>query len=236
MFYNKEEKEQIQNKWKHIYKDNCSMCNGTGLVKQDDVTAQCKCMKKAMRAYLLEISNIPINYINVKRDVVEKYIKYDFDNYFNIILNEAFKTKNLFLFDLPLDINTIVITYISKRLITEINTKTKQRINLAYMIYENLIQLSLRSNADRDARDRLNRIICKPDILFIDNLGIETGFGSSSKHNVKLLQLILKERRNRLKSTIISSKLYYDDLERQYGRNNVEMLVDFDVVKGNNYE
>lgn len=232
MFYNNEEKENIKNKWKHIYVDDCDICHGTGFIKNNNVNTQCRCMKKAIRAYLLEVSNIPINYLNIKKETIEKYIKYDFNSYFNIILNEAFKTKNLFLFNLSLDLNSMVITYIAKRLIMETNLKTKQKLNLQYTIYENLIQLSLRSNVDKDSRDKLNKIIYKPDVLFIDNLGIETGFGSNSKHNVKLLQLILKERNNRLKSTIISSKLYFDDIEKQYGKDIVEMFTKFDVIKG----
>jgi DNA replication protein DnaC len=170
--------------------------------------------------------------LNIKKDLIEKYIKYDFENYFNIILNEAFKTKNLFLFNLSLDINNMVITYIAKKLINEENSMTKQKLKIKYYIYENLIQLSLRSNIDKTARDNLNDIICKPDVLFIDNLGIETGFGSNSKHNVKLLQLILKERNNKLKSTVISSKLYFDEIENQYGKDVTEMFTKFDVIKG----
>lgn len=108
---------------------------------------------------------------------------------------------------------------------------TKKKIEIYYVIFENLIQLSLRSNIDKEARDRLDKIMNKPDILIIDGLGNETGFGSSSKHNVKLLNLILKERNNKVKSTIISSKLYLQDIEKYYNKEIIEMIMRFDIIK-----
>ena len=231
MFYNEEEKKEIKEKWERICVDNCDICHGEGSIKENGLNKICKCKRKAYNYYSLEISNFPINNLNIKKENVEKYIKYDFEKYFNIILNEIFKTKNLFLYNLSLDINNMIISYIGKNLINNEKIKTKTKIKIYYAIYENLIQLSLRSNIDKDAREKLNYIMNKPNVLIIDGIGTETGFGSNSKHNVKLLNLILKERNNRVKSTIISSKLYFDDIEKFYNKDITEILTKFDVIK-----
>ena len=126
----------------------------------------------------------------------------------------------------------MIITYIAKNLINKENILTKQKIKVQYTTFDNLVQLSLRSNNDKESRDKLNYLVNKIDVLFIDNVGLETGFGNNSKHNVKLLQTIMKGRNNKLKSTIICSKLYFQDIERFYNKEIVEMFTKYDIIKG----
>ena len=232
MFYNEEEKNQIKEKWKNVFMNNCKICNGEGYFKKDGINEQCECMKRAIKYYKLEIANIPMQNIKVKKEDFEKYIKYDFKNYFDIISKNVFNTKNIFLYNLNIELNDMIITYIAKNLINNENILTKQNIKIQYTTFDNLVQLSLRSNNDKESRDKLNYLVNKIDVLFIDNVGLETGFGNNSKHNVKLLQTIMKGRNNKLKSTIICSKLYFQDIERFYNKEIVEMFTKYDIIKG----
>ena len=232
MFYNEEEKNQIKEKWKNVFMNNCKICNGEGYFKKDGINEQCECMKRAIKYYKLEIANIPMQNIKVKKEDFEKYIKYDFKNYFDIISKNVFNTKNIFLYNLNIELNDMIITYIAKNLINKENILTKQKIKVQYTTFDNLVQLSLRSNNDKESRDKLNYLVNKIDVLFIDNVGLETGFGNNSKHNVKLLQTIMKGRNNKLKSTIICSKLYFQDIERFYNKEIVEMFTKYDIIKG----
>lgn len=232
MFYNEEEKNQIKEKWKNVFMNNCKICNGEGYFKRDGINEQCECMKRAIKYYKLEIANIPMQNIKVKKEDFEKYIKYDFKNYFDIISKNVFNTKNIFLYNLNIELNDMIITYIAKNLINKENILTKQKIKVQYTTFDNLVQLSLRSNNDKESRDKLNYLVNKIDVLFIDNVGLETGFGNNSKHNVKLLQTIMKGRNNKLKSTIICSKLYFQDIERFYNKEIVEMFTKYDIIKG----
>ena len=232
MFYNEEEKNQIKEKWKNVFMNNCKICNGEGYFKKDGINEQCECMKRAIKYYKLEVANIPMQNIKVKKEDFEKYIKYDFKNYFDIISKNVFNTKNIFLYNLNIELNDMIITYIAKNLINKENILTKQKIKVQYTTFDNLVQLSLRSNNDKESRDKLNYLVNKIDVLFIDNVGLETGFGNNSKHNVKLLQTIMKGRNNKLKSTIICSKLYFQDIERFYNKEIVEMFTKYDIIKG----
>lgn len=232
MFYNEEEKNQIKEKWKNVFMNNCKICGGEGYFKRDGINEQCECMKRAIKYYKLEIANIPMQNIKVKKEDFEKYIKYDFKNYFDIISKNVFNTKNIFLYNLNIELNDMIITYIAKNLINKENILTKQKIKVQYTTFDNLVQLSLRSNNDKESRDKLNYLVNKIDVLFIDNVGLETGFGNNSKHNVKLLQTIMKGRNNKLKSTIICSKLYFQDIERFYNKEIVEMFTKYDIIKG----
>ena len=232
MFYNEEEKNQIKEKWKNVFMNNCKICNGEGYFKKDGINEQCECMKRAIKYYKLEIANIPMQNIKVKKEDFEKYIKYDFKNYFDIISKNVFNTKNIFLYNLNIELNDMIITYIAKNLINKENILTKQKIKIQYTTFDNLVQFSLRSNNDKESRDKLNYLVNKIDVLFIDNVGLETGFGNNSKHNVKLLQTIMKGRNNKLKSTIICSKLYFQDIERFYNKEIVEMFTKYDIIKG----
>ena len=232
MFYNEEEKNQIKEKWKNVFMNNCKICNGEGYFKKDGINEQCECMKRAIKYYKLEIANIPMQNIKVKKEDFEKYIKYDFKNYFDIISKNVFNTKNIFLYNLNIELNDMIITYIAKNLINKENILTKQKIKVQYTTFDNLVQLSLRSNNDKESRDKLNYLVNKIDVLFIDNVVLETGFGNNSKHNVKLLQTIMKGRNNKLKSTIICSKLYFQDIERFYNKEIVEMFTKYDIIKG----
>ena len=232
MFYNEEEKNQIKEKWKNVFMNNCKICNGEGYFKRDGINEQCECMKRAIKYYKLEIANIPMQNIKVKKEDFEKYIKYDFKNYFDIISKNVFNTKNIFLYNLNIELNDMIITYIAKNLINKENILTKQKIKIQYTTFDDLVQFSLHSNNDKESRNKLNYLVNKIDVLFIDNVGLETGFGNNSKHNVKLLQTIMKGRNNKLKCTIICSKLYFQDIERFYNKEIVEMFTKYDIIKG----
>jgi DNA replication protein DnaC len=232
LFYNKDEKEKLKSKWRNVFVENCTKCSGTGFYNEDGKTKQCSCMKKAIKCFNLELSNIPVVNFNVSKEDVIRKVNYDFNDYFEIIQNEVFKTKNLYLYNISITVNSEIVAYIARTLIDKENKLSKKQLRIQYVVYEDLVQLSLKQNSDKEAKDRLNDLFRKPDVLFIDNVGAETGFGNASKHNIKLLQLILKTRYNDVKSTIISSKLNYSDVEKFYSEDVIELISTYDFVKG----
>lgn len=224
MFESAEERNSVINKWKEIVISNCPNCNGTGYIGQN----LCSCFEVAKKAVEKECSNIPL--IAFQYDEVK--VDYNLDDYIEFLLNNFYKTKNLYLQDLPYSVSMSVIGYLADNIIGKQNKYTHKYLNMYYVIYENLIQLSLRSNIDKEARIQLDEIISKPNILIIDNLGMETGLQSQTMHNAKLLQLILRERSNRVKSTILSSKFNINDIEKYYHDDVMDFIVSsFDIVK-----
>ena len=224
MFETIEEKEKIINKWKDIIIKNCPKCNGTGYINE----SLCDCFEIAKKCVEKECSNIPLvafQYDDIKID-------YNLDEYINYIFNNLYKTKNLYLQDLPYSVSMSVIGYLSDNIIGRQHKITHRFLAIYYCIYENLIQLSLRSNIDKEARLQLNDIITKPNVLIIDNLGLESGLQSQTMHNSKLLQLILKERSNRVKSTILCSKFNINDLEKYYHDDVMQFIISyFEIIK-----
>ncbi len=225
MFESEEERNKLIDKWKSLIINNCNMCNGTGYIN----TKPCTCFYKAKKSVEKEVSNIPLAAFEYNTPLK---VDYNFDTYFNFIFSNIYKTKNLYLQGLSYSINTEVIGYIADNIIGVEHKITHKYYSIYYDIYENLIQLSLRSNIDKDARIKLNDIIQKPNVLIIDGLGLESGLNSQTMHNAKLLQLILKERMNRVKSTILCSSLTINNIQNIYNKEIVDFIVNyFDIIK-----
>lgn len=227
MFCNEDEKQQILQKWQHILCDRCEICNGNQYING----SVCKCKLKAVKHTKLEINNLPIKSFKIDKSHIQK-INFDFKEYFNNIQNEIYDVQNLYLLNFSNELNIEIIGYIAKSLVATKHNITDNEITIYYEIFENLIQLSLRSNVDKEARNKLNDIIHKPYILFLDSVGTETGFQSQTNHNVKLFNLILKERLNRCKSTIISSNFNLSQMENFYGEDTVRFLQNYKLVRG----
>lgn len=227
LFYDDEQKQKVLHKWEHILCDKCEICNGEKYVNNQP----CKCKLKAVKYTKLETNNIPILGLKTHKEHIQK-IDFDFKAYFDSIHNEMYNIPNLYLCDLSNALNIEVIGYMAKNLINTTHNISGESITVYYDIFENLIQLALRSNIEKDARNKLNMIIHTPYILFLDGIGTETGLQSSTQHNVKLLNLILKERFNRCKSTVISSMLTLPQIEQMYGQETVRFLQCYKVIKG----
>lgn len=227
MFYTEDERKILLEKWEHVLCDNCEICHGEKYIDGH----QCKCKTKALKNATLEASNIPMRSFKVSKEHIQN-INFSFGDYFNNIQNEIYDVKNLFLYNFSNELNLEIIGHIARRLIN-VKKADGQPITVYYAIFENIIQMGLRSNVEKDTRNQLNAIIRNPYILFIDGLGSETGFGSPTKHNIKLLNLILKERLNRCKSTIISSNLSYSQIEQFYGKDVMSLLQNYILVRGN---
>lgn len=227
MLYTKEHLQELQDKWEYILCSKCEICNGQKYVGNNI----CKCKQKATRNAYLEVFNIPMRSLQTNKEHILN-INFSFKDYFQNIQNETYNIQNLYLYNFTNELNLEIIGYIAKKTINTKRANDIHSITVYYELFENLIQMSLRSNLEKDVRNRMNEIIYSPYILFIDGLGVETGMNSTTKHNVKLLNLILKERMNRCKSTVISSKLSYQQIEQLYGQETMSFLQNYMFLKG----
>lgn len=227
MFYTDEDKKQVLQKWEHILCAKCTICNGD---KYKD-GKMCKCKIKALKHTALEVSNMPVKGFQINKEHIQQ-IDFNFKDYFNNIQNEIYNIHNLYLQGFSNELLTEVIGYISKNLINTKHNISNENITVYYDIFENLIQLGLRSSSEKDARNKLNKIMQQPHILFLDGIGIESGLNATGKFNIRLLNLILKERLNRCKSTIICSDLTLSNIETIYGEDTVKFIQNYKQIKG----
>ena len=230
MFCSEDEKEIIKSKWIQTLTKSCEICNGTRFIEENGRSKMCECYSNALKYAELECANIPISSFNYKKETLEM-INYNIKDYFNNIINSVYNVKSLYLYNLPYKVNNDLIGIISKNLVNKKNLQTTNKVVIYYEIFENLVQLSLRPSNDFVSKNKLNQIINCPNILFLDDVGSETGFNMPSKPNLKLLQLILKERQNKVKSTIIISKKPISELPKLYNEEVFDIISTFDLIK-----
>ena len=207
----------ILNKWKKYFTANCKICNGTGIYNNNE----CKCVKQAKITTQIEQSNIPLTGIQQNFNLS----KYNLQQYIKSVTSNSLNKKNLYLYKFPYKLNNYIILQIARNLVQHTNPYTQERITVRYDIFENLIQQSLKN--DSNIYKELMYSITFPDVLFVDGIGTETGFQATGKNNIKLLHLILKERHNRCKSTVISSNLSIQEIQNNYSRDIINLLYDF---------
>jgi DNA replication protein DnaC len=95
---------------------------------------------------------------------------------------------------------------------------------VAFVIYEEMIQLSHQKNMNREAAQKYEFLINNPDLLILDNVGSETGLGSETGHTAKTLDFILRKRDGLGVPTIISSNFTPEELKKNYSNTVYEFV------------
>lgn len=244
MLYNEEELNAEIKRWENRLVKNCKICNGTGMIQEnkDELAKMCSCMKQSLLNAHLVAAGIPRKFLGSSWDwdgfknhkdaanKVKKYVEEFENNYFT--------GRGLYLYGQQGRGKTMLEALAAKDISLKINPDTEKQYKVAFIIFEELVQLSHDARSNYSARQKLNTIITKPDLLILDNLGSETGHKSDTGYVSKFLEFILRKRNNDCLPTIISSnytpeqlKEAYTDIIYQFVEENFELV----AVTGDNW-
>lgn len=217
MLYTEEREMKELNKWEKRFVENCEICHGTGVKKEDNFYVPCICTRKAKLFTRLVCSGVPTKYLDwkweecEKEEFVNKAKKYG-DNFEKLYE----KSKGLFIYGTQGKGKTTIAALIARDIAKQKNPDTERPYEVMFLQFEDLIQWNLQKNNDWRSREKLNYAINNTDLLVMDNIGSETGFRSESKTNVKLLDKILRTRDNDQKPYIITSNFTIGEMVEFY--------------------
>lgn len=211
MIFTSEQREAEIQRWQNRLVKNCQLCKGSGsVIKPGTAKAvMCQCQEQSLLNAHLVASGIPRKYvdpqwnwnnINNNKESTDKVVKYarEFeDNYF--------KGKGLYIYGQQGRGKSLLESLCARDVASKINPDSEKHYRVVFIIYEELVQISHQSRSDLNARALLNKIVSKPDLLIIDNIGSETG---SQEYSTKFLEFILRKRDNDNIPTISFFKLY----------------------------
>ena len=220
-----EEKMLVERKkWDNRLIKKCTICNGQGIIEKDNKIVNCNCTNKAMLFTKLVCNGVPRKYLEWKWiDCEDEPFVKQCKDYSDNFTDNYFNGMGLFLYGLQGRGKTTMESLIARDVTIKINSDTGKPFEVVFVMFEQLVQWNLQKNNDWVSRNKLEYVIESSDLLIIDNLGSETGFGSESKANVKLLDRILRTRDNNQTPFIISSNFTLDEIGKYYS----ETIKDF---------
>lgn len=219
MIFSREEQQAEVKKWQNRLVKNCPICKGSGSIDKPgtNMAVMCSCQKQALLNADLASSGIPRKYLNSNwnwdglnnnRESTEKVKEYanNFDDYY-------FDGEGIYLYGQQGRGKSLLESLVAREVAAKINRDTNKHYKVAFIIFEELVQLTHQSRSDLKARNLYHTIVSKPDLLIIDNIGSETG---SKEYNTKVLEFILRKRDNDGNPTIISSNYTPEQLLTAY--------------------
>lgn len=219
MIFSRDEHQAEIKRWQNRLVKNCQICNGLGSIDKpgSNTAIMCSCQEQALLNAHLASSGIPRKYLNTKwswdglnnnkesTDKMKDYADNFEDHYYDgtgiYIYGQQGRGKSL------------LESLIAREVAAKINPDHNKHNRVAFIIFEELVQLTHQSRSDLVARNLYHTIVSKPDLLIIDNIGSETG---SKEYNTKILEFILRKRDNDSRPTIISSNYTPEQLLGAY--------------------
>lgn len=219
MIFSRQEYEAEVKRWQNRLVKNCPKCGGLGSIDKpgSNMAIMCSCQEKAILNAHLASAGIPRKYLNQtwnweglnnNREATEKIKKYA-DNF----IDHYYNGEGLYIYGQQGRGKSLLESLTAREVAAKINPDTGKHFKVAFIIFEELVQISHQARNDLDARALFNRIISKPELLILDNIGSETG---SKDYNTKLLEFILRKRDNDNVPTIISSNYTPEQLLSAY--------------------
>lgn len=209
-------------RWENRLVKQCKICLGEGSIPTKDGTnraTMCSCFKEAHLNAKLVSCGVPRKYVTNKWTwegcVQEQFVKQCKD-YSDSFEENYFDGKGLYLFGALGRGKSTMESLIARDIAEKINPDTGSQFTVAFRIYEDIVQLKRQTHNDKSALYRFNKLVNRPDLLIIDNIGSEVGFGSDTGYTTKLLEYILRMRDNLCLPTIISSNLTPEELYDVY--------------------
>lgn len=224
VFVDEEKMLNERKRWDNRLIKSCTICNGQGILEKDGKMINCNCTNKSMLFTKLVSNGVPRKFLEWKWiDCEQNEFVNECKQYTDNFLNNYYAGSGLFLYGLQGRGKTTMESLIARDVTIKTNPDTGKLFEVIFVMFEQLVQWNLQKNTDWNARKKLDYVIESSDLLIIDNLGSETGFGSESKANVKLLDKILRTRDNNMLPFIISSNFTLDEIGKYYS----ETIKDF---------
>lgn len=237
MILSQEEKKQEIKRWENRLVKTCAICSGTGSIEggNGELGKMCGCMKTALLNANLVSCGVPRKFLNSSWDwegfqnstETMKKVKAYSDNFQQHYLNG----RGLYLYGQQGRGKSMLEALASRDIAFQINPDNGKQFKVAFIIFEELVQMSHDARVNYNIKMKMNKIIAQPDLLIIDNLGSETGQKSESGHVPRFLEFILRKRNNDCLPTIISSnytpeqlKVEYTDTIHQFVEENFELV------------
>lgn len=219
MIFSREEQQAEVKRWQNRLVKNCKKCKGAGSIDKpnSNMAIMCECQKQALLNADLASSGIPRKYLNSNwnweglnnnRESTEKVKKYaeNFEEYY-------YNGEGLYIYGQQGRGKSLLESLTAREVAAKVNPDHNKHNKVAFIIFEELVQLTHQSRSDLKARSLYHTIVSKPDLLIIDNIGSETG---SKEYNTKVLEFILRKRDNDNLPTIISSNYTPEQLLSAY--------------------
>ena len=224
MLYDEDKVLAERKKWDNRLIRKCKICNGQGIIQKENIMINCECTNKAQLFTKLVCNGVPRKYLEWRwADCEDEQFIKECKVYADNFVDNYFDGTGLFLYGLQGRGKTTMESLIARDVTIKTNPDTGKPFEVIFVMFEQLVQWNLQKNNDWVSRNKLEYVIESSDLLIIDNLGSETGFGSDSKANVKLLDRILRTRDNNQSPFIISSNFTLDEIGKYYS----ETIKDF---------
>jgi DNA replication protein DnaC len=241
MIFSKEDLDQEIKRWQNRLVKNCKDCEGSGSVSKQGTNkaVMCDCQNRALSNSYLVASGIPRKYldenwnwenINCNKDSIDKVRKY-----VGTFVQNYYAGKWLYIYGRQGRGKSLLESLSARDIIKKINPDTDRHFKVAFIIFEEMVQLSHEARNDSISRKRYNAIIENTDLLIIDNIGSETG---TVPYNSKVLEYILRKRDNNCMPTIISSNFTPEQIKNHYSDTIHDFIVqnsELVLVEGENY-
>lgn len=244
MIFDKEQYSEEIKRWENRLVKNCEVCKGSGSIEKEkgQPGSMCKCIQRALLNAHLVSSGVPRKFLdsnwewegfNNNPEALEKVSKYakEFEKYY-------FSGRGLYIYGQQGRGKSMLEALAARDIAFQINPDNGKQYKVAFIIFEELVQMSHDARNNIKVREKMNAIISKPNVLIIDNLGSEMGQKSESGHVPRFLEFILRKRNNDCQPTIISSNYTPEQLQSEY-TDTIHQLIEenFDLisVKGDNW-
>jgi DNA replication protein DnaC len=241
VLFSKEELEMEIRRWHNRLVKVCTICNGVGTIDKpnSNKAIMCECQQKSLTNSHLVASGVPRKYLdgnwnwdtlnNNKESTkkVKKFVENFQQNYCS--------GRWLYIYGRQGRGKSLLESLSARDIITKLNPDTNRHFKVAFIIFEEMIQLSHEARSDSAAKKKYYSIIESTDLLIIDNIGSETG---TVPYNSKILEYILRKRDNNCVPTIISSNFTLEQIKEHYSDTIHDFIIqnsDIVLVEGENF-
>lgn len=214
--------ESESSKLKLIYKQDCLICNGTGLKPSNGGSgySTCDCAKKANIQARLLCNSMPKKYIGINWDNLTGFendakIISNLKTFCNEITNNMCNGSNIFI----LGEDKIKIMELCCVIANDLAYKKNYSgyfHNVLFVTTEDLMQTVYTVKNNYEQKAKLQKAVTNVDVLIVNYLGEETE--NRSEQTSKYLNDLFVQRAFNEKLNIVSSSLGVEDIANKYGK------------------
>ena len=217
LFMDEDEHKEELNYWENYFVSVCPVCKGAReILNNQGGVDGCDCVRRAHIYANLITNGVPRTFIDWKWNNCDKADPITLQQCKEYVLNFDNNFKNcqgMYIFGTQGVGKTTLATLIAKYVAFKKNPyKRNRRYQVAFASYDKLIIWD-KNTFNIDMQQKLNTFINKAELAVIDNVGGEL----ITPATVKLLDRIIRERRNNGYPTIITANFTLSEMQKHYG-------------------